>query len=343
MDLKVYQESPALGQSKLKTLLIHPINFTQEVEQKLYYEEKESFTIGSAVDCIMTRGDIQFEKEYYVSELQEKPSDTIKSIIQMTFDSVEVPAAQIAPMAEFQADILKACIAHDYQRNYKEQTKIDKILEYQSYWNELCLAKGKILLSKDEKTVIDAIVMSLVTNPVTADWFVSQPYNSILRQEALFFTINGVECKALLDMIYINHRDKTITPIDIKTTVMYTTDFPKAVRRYRYDIQAAWYTEACMQSYAAIYPDYTIKPFVFIVESTTLQGTPLVYTCSSELLQIGKSGRAKKVLADGTLLSYAIVGYMELLSDYQFYTIQGFTKKREVIENESNFILDWNS
>ena len=95
-------------------------------------------------------------------------------------------------------------------------------------------------------------------------------------------------CKALLDMVVIDDELQTVQPIDIKTTGEYPENFHRVAKRFRYDIQAAFYTLAL--SYA--YPEYTILPFQFLVESTVASaiGTPLLYTCTESDLLIGRYG-----------------------------------------------------
>ena len=79
-----------------------------------------------------------------------------------------------------------------------------------------------------------------------------------------------------------------------------TIYFPKSLRQRRYDIQAAFYTEALKSKKE--YETYKILPFKFIVESTTNPGNPLVFTCNQELLEIGKSGRNAYNLCDKAYL-----------------------------------------
>ena len=90
IEIDKYFESEALSQSVLKTLLggLDTFLSNQEEEQELYYKEKGHFVIGSAVDCILTGQEGEFDKQYYVSQIEKKPSETEMSIIKMTFDDV---------------------------------------------------------------------------------------------------------------------------------------------------------------------------------------------------------------------------------------------------------------
>lgn len=79
-------------------------------------------------------------------------------------------------------------------------------------------------------------------------------------QYELYFTYKGVECKGLLDAIYIDEETKTIYPYDIKTVASMEA-FSTNYTRFGYDSQAGFYTIGLEQ----LYPGYKIAPFVFIV------------------------------------------------------------------------------
>ena len=95
------------------------------------------------------------------------------------------------------------------------------------------------------------------------------------------------------------------------------------------------------------YETYKILPFKFIVESTINPGNPLVFTCSSELLDIGKNGRQPYKLCDKPYISTymkfdEIKGFHQLIEDYKWYMEKDFETKREIVESQGEFQFDWN-
>ena len=117
--------------------------------------------------------------------------------------------------------------------------------------------------------------------------------------------------------------------------------------------QAAFYMQAlfqwCIQQDK--YLDYKILNFKFIVESTVNPGNPLVFTCSSELLDIGKNGRQPYKLCDKPYISSEYITYMkfdeikgfhQLIEDYKWYMENEFEKNRKIVESQGEFQLDWN-
>lgn len=340
-----YFEHPAMSQSKLKGLLISSKVFTEdEVQSELYFEEKKHFIVGSAVDYCLTQPTAEFSDVYHISTLENKPSDTIKSIINMVFDkAVEIFEGEVGLISDHYSLILNSCEEHSYQVRWNDDTRVNKVAEHYEYWEDLKAARGKIVLSQEEATLIDSIVMSLRSNEVTSQYFTAE---GVEFQKEIHFTVKDIDCKALLDIIIVDDKSKTIQPIDLKTIGDYVTNFPKSLRRRRYDIQAAFYTEALKQEY----PGYRILPFKFIVESTTNVGSPLVFTCSNDILYIGKYGRPTLELT-GVAHPHSIMkaqrfeavkGFIQLIELYKYHLEHGFEVDKDIRDNNFEMTMDWN-
>ena len=352
MVVEEYYNDSRLSQSKLKLLLgNNPNLFNTVAEPKLYFEEKKYFLIGDGVDCQLTRPITEYAEKFHVSNVENKPSDTIKSIVNQVFDETKrlnILIENVGDMRNYFPYIIDACNDHNYQSNWKEETRISKILEAHEYWEDLKAGEGKTILSAEEDSLISQIVMSIKTNDVTRPYFEGGYDVEILYQVPIFFTISEVDCKGLLDMIRINHITKTIEPIDIKTLGDNTLNFPKALRQRRYDIQGAFYTEGLRQTY----PGYTILPFKFIVESTTNPGTPLVYTMDTQLLETGKYGRSgiklKGISQDSLMQVYYgrienIKGYLQLIEEYKWYLENGFDRHIKIVNAQGEFTVNWDA
>ena len=351
MVIEEYYNDSRLSQSKLKLLLgNNPNLFNTVAEPKLYFEEKKYFLIGDGVDCQLTRPITEYTEKFHVSNVENKPSDTIKSIVNQVFDETKrlnILIENVGDMRNYFPYIIDACNDHNYQSNWKEETRISKILEAHEYWDDLKAGEGKTILSAEEDSLISQIVMSIKTNDVTRPYFEHNEGEEIMYQVPIFFTINEVDCKGLLDMIIINHTTKVIEPIDIKTLGDNTMNFPKALRQRRYDIQGAFYTEGLRQTY----PGYTILPFKFIVESTINPGNPLVYTMDETLLQMGEYGREAyrlKGVSQTKLVSMfygkldKIKGYKQLIENYKWYMENGFERHIDIVRAEGEFTINWN-
>jgi hypothetical protein len=143
-----YYTNPAISQSQLKLLLgPDPSIFNTIQEPDLYFEEKKHFIIGNGVDMQLTRPIEEFNQKFHISNLQNKPSDTIKSIVNQVYDHVKEVYSNIRTIQNYSDAILDACNDHNYQFNWKDSTRIAKIVEAWEYWEDLKAAEGKVVSS----------------------------------------------------------------------------------------------------------------------------------------------------------------------------------------------------
>ena len=339
-QLEEYINSPALNQSKIKLLSISAQAFQEVKEPELFFEEKEHFIIGKGVDDLITMGQEYFDNNYHVSDIT-KPTDTIMSIVQQVFASRESDNW-------FDQNLLPAIEAHNYQPNWKPDTKITKVsTEGESYWNELLQSQGKQVLSKEQILKIDSIVSQILEHRFTSSYFKLDEYTDIYYQLPVYFTEDNVECKALLDMVIVHHRLKTITPIDIKTIGDYTKFFDYQCLRRRYDIQASWYTYALYHWRDINFPKYSVETFKFIVASTTKQCDPIVFDTTYDFLNAGKYGSSKVkyyyVNSGFSQLNESITetyGWKKLLKIYNWHNQNGWDKDYEIESNNGIFTID---
>lgn len=363
-EIDEYFNSPALSQSKLKTLLKGYRAFCKpEQETRLYFEENESFILGSAVDCILTGEDGEFDKQYHISEIEKKPSETLMSICNQLIDDAKVNYnREIRGESFFEyvtqewfdlfsEDRVKIITnIHEYGMKWSAETCQKKVLECEDYIQDQIQSEGKQVLSQAEKTTIDTIVYNLQNSPNTSTLLDRSLYEEgsidMYLQLPIYFTFMGIKCKALLDLVMVFRNDKgqvtEVHPYDLKTMSGDTTRFLSSIKKFRYDIQAAWYTRALME-----YFKVPIHPYSFIVESTTMPGTPLVYQMEESFVKIGEQGLpGVRVREESTEHEYVMTqdvkGIMQLIDDYQWYERYGTEEDKVVRENNGVLIVNWN-
>jgi hypothetical protein len=366
-EVQEYYQSDALGQSKLKLLLGDIGSFHKEFDSSA-----EHFMIGSAVDCILTNSIEAFDEEYYISSVEKLPSEAVIEILNLVHEDLlqdyaehlEVITGQeepgpVTPFHEFVGElgewstyILDACNKTGWQPRWGADAKLKNIIEPGStYFLDMCLGFGKTIISQTQNNTIKSIVHSLQTNPRTAgfferDLFQRIPDYTVYYQFPIYFEYRGVNCKALLDMVFVQRDEEgrilSITGADLKTMNGNTFYFPSSVRARRYDIQAAWYTLALHKHFAVPEGSDVIKPFQFVVESTSYQGKPLNFIVDESLLGIGRCGRRAISLHESTMfqehleasaiLQYEIKGFEQLLELYMYHSENGFTEEKEIQE-----------
>jgi hypothetical protein len=266
--------------------LMKGIGAFKKKESDLFYEEKSHFLNGSLADVLLLTPE-EFSSTYHGNtELEKKPSSKIMSIIQYVYAHRGSEDTNII-LASHSRLILQAAKDHNYYNNWPDETRIQKIIDDgHEYWETLInCPKDKQIISKEEYDNALTIVETLRSHPHTSKYFFEKhPHLYSRNQVAIYFEYKGIKCKALLDRILIDKKNKRIQPLDLKTLAGSTKAFPTNVKKFKYYIQAAWYTLALQHEF----PDYEILPFKFVVESSDSPGVlPLVFTVSPEYMDLG--------------------------------------------------------
>lgn len=79
-----------------------------------------------------------------------------------------------------------------------------------------------------------------------------------------------------------------------------------------------------------------MKPFTFIVESSTNPGKPLLFRSNEELLNIGRYGKFNEQTG-----KQVVKGYFKLLEDYKYYSETEWKEEKVVTDNNGVLNLGW--
>lgn len=266
--------SPALNQSFLKQFRLPFDSFMyrkmkEEAPSRILFSEEGLHNIiGSAVDMKLTAPAEMYDETFFISSLEKKPSELIISIVQnvreMVKDNEELSSYPIASLRDY---VLNAVSAHNYQPNWKEDTRINKVIDEGSlYYDELKLSEGKVIITPSDQYIIDEVAESI--KRAFPNCFRDEDGFTVYHQLPIYFTLFEKECKALLDVVIVDHSTRAVIPFDVKTTAGLVSEFPSSFWGYGYDFQAMFYRKALQQKF----PSYTIEPFNFLVESKLITG-----------------------------------------------------------------------
>jgi len=257
--------------------------------------------------------------------------------------------------------ILDACEELQWQPRWGADAKLKNIIEPGTeYFKDLLNSFGKTILSATQNNLIKSIVLSLRTNNRTRRFFDLKSFSELPEIEVyyqfpIYFDYRGIECKALLDIVVVTRTIEgqitSVTGIDLKTMAGNTINFIHSVKQRRYDIQAAWYNLALSDYFALGEDSPLLRPFMFVVESTSFVGKPIAFTTSESLLNIGRYGKRAVTLVDTNLfdkfvsnavLRKEILGFEQLLDLYIYHTENGFDEEKELKEaGDKPLILEW--
>jgi len=355
-----FEDDEHLSQSKIKQILKGMDVYNKKKDEKmLYYEEKGHFIIGNGVDVYLTQGQQTYEQQFHIATV-DKPSGKTLSILTYLYDQmvnqyidVEDGNSLINMLTLDRVtdeDILLACDTESFYPNWGADKRVAGIKKASNYFDEICLAYGKQIIDPIENEVIINICNSLKENEVTNKYFPTETPEGIdiYYQYPLYFDYEGIPSKILLDAVYIDHNTQEITLVDLKTLGDYTINFPYQAVRMRYDIQASYYLNGFANS-ELLTDDYDMKNFIFVVESTKVQGNPLIYESSFEFLRMGSVGRPEGTSLLSSLNTpvmhiphRAVHGFVEGCERYKWHLEHGFEQDKIVVENGGVLDLGWN-
>ena len=308
-----YKTISALNQSTLKQMLISPQTYVRAKERQLAKVEstEQHFIFGSVVDMMLTESKEDFDRKYAVIPddvgVTEVVSKIVKGIYESAIAEDKMYDASIEDsptnLEDYPEEILKHCNYGLYQSRWKDETRINKIVEQGSKYFDILKKSGtRSIITETEYAKAVNCVMALRSDKYTSKYCQkksSNPNIEIINKHVVVFKYKDLEFKGELDRVIINHEEKTILPIDFKTTSKSVLNFENSFWHFRYDFQAAVYSLGLsldkserMQKY---YKDgYGIKPILYIVVETSLNNSPMVFEIGKSAINVGLYGNMDK-------------------------------------------------
>jgi len=302
-----YKTISALNQSTLKQILVSPKAYVEAKEKQLARVEstEQHFMFGSLVDMMLTESKEDFDKKYAVIPDDTGVSETIAKIVKEVYDEKNnSDDLGWGALEDYPKEILKHCNYELYQSRWKDETRINKIVEQGSQYFEVLKNSGnRTIITESEYAKAVNCVMALRSDKYTSKYCQKKsndPNILIIDKHVIVFEHDGLEFKGELDRIIVNHKEKTITPIDFKTTSKSVLNFEKSFWHFRYDFQAAVYTLGLTKDKSnrlkSYYQEgYTFKPMLYIVVETFLKNPPMVFEISKTAINTGLYGNVDKV------------------------------------------------
>lgn len=254
---------------------------------------------GQAVDSIITGGQNEFDERFMVAEFPSIPDSIIK-IVKSLYKQYAGENRSLLDISD--NSIIRETESQGYQMNWKPETRAKVIKEKGSeYYNLLFVAGDRCIL--DTKTYQDVCnaVRALKESESTKFYFAKDnPFDDIERFYQLKFKgeFDGITYRNMADLIIVNHKEKWVKPVDLKTSSHTEWDFYKSFVDWRYDIQARLYWAIIRQNMDKdeYFKDFKLLDYDFIVVNRRTL-TPLVWTCSFTqalgTLTFGKGGHIK--------------------------------------------------
>ena len=290
-----YRADPALSYSTLARYEREGFNNLDKLFERI---ETPSLTFGSAVDSIITGGQSEFDERFLVAEFPSIPDSIIK-IVKSLFNQCREEYRSLIAIPD--NIIISETEAQGYQTNWKPETRAKVIKEKgNTYYNILFLAGTRTILDTQTFQDVSNAVKVLKESEATQFYFAEDnPFEpDIERFYQLKFKgeFNGVKYRNMADLIIVNHKEKWVKPVDLKTSSHTEWDFYKSFVDWRYDIQARLYWAIIRQNMDKdeYFKDFKLLDYDFIVVNRRIL-VPLVWTCpftqAVGTLKFGKNGQ----------------------------------------------------
>ncbi len=251
-------------------------------EQKTDGDQSPAMILGSVVDLLLTNKE-KFDSEVYVMTASKPGSEMMLRYCLTLAETGD----QVKAYDESGFKLSLSAIAN----------KFDK--EGRAYYDALIAAEGKMIIDAEALFTANQIVTQLTTNPFTKRYFIKEDDSiDLLFQVPIQWNIHFISlitteadivpAKSMLDVIRIDHRQKLIQPVDLKTG---GEGFMKSYWKYHRYLQGAMYTDAVVTAeWSEDISKYDVEPMRFVYADTNLFYNPVVYKMTPKDVHIGRSG-----------------------------------------------------
>lgn len=329
-----YRKDPAISQSSLGYLTVHPKYFRHKEFVK-DDSRKDYFVMGGALDTLLTSP--ARYKELYI----EEPNSSPTSEMMLKLCNLYVKHAhynKVDPDTSFLLAHSNSGYAASGESSVRKKFETADV---QNYINFLIQSEGKTVLKKEEANTVKSMYHLLTTSD-HCKWLFEKPKKGmeILFQVPIFFKYNEVACKGLLDILVIDHKNKTLQIIDLKTTGKSVFAFRQAFVSFNYYIQAAFYNKG-LETFKKEFKDlgdiseYKILNFRFLVQERACYNKPIFYITSDLDLHVGQHGGILRNM------DTPIKGFSTLLEELKWHRQTGYWDMSKDIY-DSNFQLELN-
>jgi hypothetical protein len=307
---------------------------------------------GSLVDD-MCFEPLSLSNKYYTGKSVKNPTTNVKNIIDALLDTINSPIgafnstsgilggkkSQIVTdnLDDYKQQICDIATSLGVYKSYTVIKTLETVKTGQDYFKDKLRARGKMLIKPEMWALAYETAQTLITHDFSSKYF-DQNQNGVelIYQYKFIAEVSGVQCKGMLDCVMIDHNEKKIYPVDLKTGESPAEKFNEVILIHKYYIQGALYREA-LRDIVSNDPDlvgYTVEEFEFIYISKMNPYKPVIWVMPEELHVNAMNGFTD-------VFGYEHRGVTNLLEDYYNCKDGRYCEYlQDVYENEGRIMLD---
>ena len=174
--------------------------------------------------------------------------------------------------------------------------------EGESYYQELLKSTGKDVITMIQVETAEKLVTQLREHPYTRDIVNLQSTEEVevFTELVILYQIDNIKYRSMVDKLVVDHKNKTVTPWDYKTTWSPESGWEYSYLSNYYYIQVGLY-DLALKEWIKEHglQDYKVLPMRYICIDTTGQASPVIYVMQDKdvlLAQRGFTVRGRKYM-----------------------------------------------
>lgn len=319
-----------LSYSSLKTFSKDRFKFYKEFVLGEKKEETLSndMILGNLVDCeLFTPED--FDNKFHINQVAKPTGQMGELCDELILKTIFYTNEDKEITVEFSHIFEESLATLQKKGNFKGKdlskvlelfTKKDGDISPEDYYRDGRDAIGKTVVDINQVTYGKKLVEQVLNCRFEAGEILRQRSTDnveVLNQFAILFEINGIEFKALIDKLIIDHINKRIEPFDLKVT-WENESFDYNFLKMGYYIQNGVYNLA-IREYVRQNPElagYEIDYLSFITVDSSGKSEPLVYRTNEEIHNLSLNGFT-------TSSGKSYKGVLQLIDEIQHHLNEG--------------------
>lgn len=291
--------------------------------------ENQGVKMGSLIDDLLFSPE-EFKTKYYISKYNE-PTTTLGTLAKIILENYrELPTIE---------EVFSIIEKNSFWKSTKNKELLQKNFDTEEFWGYIqdTFDRGdKMLITENEKLKAYDVMTIILNHEYSKHIF--DPNKEHLYQHKFITKIRQFNYRGILDVISIDHENKTITFTDLKTGAGSANEFLSSFIKYRYYLQAGVYCSAFRDICIKLNLEgYALNPFEFLYIGLKEQ-IPVRYVVTNKWINASLNGFK-------TSSGYEYKGIYELTDDVYFHWKNKiFDLPRNIYENkgvsniEDNFI-----
>lgn len=290
----------------------------------------KSLDYGTKLDDFISLTKDQFNEKYLVVQNNNIKGDLF-TLAQLVAKQNFKPANTEELVLMLQNKILQIISDNQLFKRMKIRESIIKKFHHSEFYKFVTFCHNnpnKIFISPEEYRKLIAAQSSLFTHKSTKKYFNCENCEELYQVEVNFH-YKGRNIKCILDKVIIDHKNKTIQGLDLKSGSPKATEFMINFFKYKYYMQGAIYEKA-LREFVLTFENlegYKIEPFKYIYIPTNDIDNSKVFILTQKWINAAWNGFT-------TLSGYRYKGMNELIDEINWHIEnQVFSESKDFYNN----------